>query len=76
MTELVLKKVQLNELEQYRPYLLKFHEFWVVGVAFRIATLGWKFYDDVADSVVYEIREITEIYELPRRPALNLPKVT
>ena len=71
---MVLKRVTKEELQQYQPYLLKFHEFWVVGVAFKIMGMSWKFYDDIADAVIYAIDEVSEIYELPRR-ALDLPKV-
>ena len=66
--ELVLKKVSPKELEAYQLYLFKFQgKFWVVGMAFRVAGLGWKFSDELADVILYELAEASEIYALPRR---------
>ena len=63
--EMVLKRVGPKELKAYQPYLFKFQQkFWVVGIAFRVATLGWKFYDEIADAIIYEVSEVTDILYL------------
>ena len=75
MPDLMLKRVQEHELQQYQPYLVKFHEFWVVGIAFRVAGLGWKFYDELADVISYDASEMSEMYELPRRVMGEPPSI-